>query len=331
MEIEKERELLGHIKEYAVPDNRTALRDLGVTFGLFAAAFGLMLYGLAHGLWLMFALLPVAGVMITRLFTIQHDCGHGSYFSSQKVNNAVGCALGVLTLTPYYYWKKNHSVHHAFSGNLDKRGVGDVDTFTVEEYRAASPFKKLWYRIYRAPLFLIFVAPVLLFGVKHRLPLDCEFHSVKMWKNVMLTNAAILLGIAGLVHFFGWQGFFFVYLPVVWLGSSLGIVMFYIQHQYEDAYWRKKDAWSYFDAGLLGSSYFEFSRPVSWLVGNINLHHIHHLNGHIPLYRLRQCFAQITVLQDVRKRTLRDIPACFRLALWDDERKKMVGFAQAAA
>jgi omega-6 fatty acid desaturase (delta-12 desaturase) len=327
MQTENERGLLKRIARFSTPDNKTALFELSVTLLVFLVLSGLMIYSLTHGYWLTFAGLPLAAVLITRLFTIQHDCGHGSYFSSQKVNNAVGCFLGVLTLTPYYYWRKNHSIHHAFSGNLDKRGVGDVDTITVEEYRTASFFKKLWYRIYRNPVFMIVVAPPLLFGLKHRLPVDCEFHSVKLWANIMLTNAAIAGAIALLVHFFGAQSFFLVYLPVIWGGSALGVAMFYIQHQYEDAYWNRKDEWSYFDAGLQGSSYFEFSKVFSWLVGNINLHHIHHLNGHIPSYRLRECLTQIPELQTVaKKRTLTDIPACFRLALWDDKAKKMVGF-----
>ncbi len=326
MQVEAERELLQRISKFSKSNNKTAAFELGVTLFLFFGLSGLMIYGLSHGYWLTLLCLPGPAILITRLFTIQHDCGHGSYFSSHAVNNAVGCALGVLTLTPYHYWRKNHSIHHRDSGNLDKRGVGDVDTFTVDEYRAFPLHKKIWYRIYRNPAFIVLAAPLLLFGVKHRLPLDCEFHSVKVWTNIMLTNLAIALSVALLVHVFGAQAFFFVYLPVVWLGSALGMTMFYIQHQYEDAYWNKGGDWKYFEAALQGSSYFEFSRTFSWLVGNINLHHIHHLNGHIPSYRLRECFTQIPELRAVVKRTLVDIPACFRLALWDDKAKKMVSF-----
>jgi len=327
MQIEAERELLQRIKKFSTPNNTTAAFELAITVAAFFVIASLMIYGLTHSYWLTFGLLPFAGVLITRLFTIQHDCGHGSYFSSQGVNNTVGCLLGVLTLTPYYYWRKNHSIHHRDSGNLDRRGVGDVDTITIEEYRTAPFFKKIWYRIYRNPFFLILIAPPLLFGLKHRLPVDCEFHSVKLWENIMATNAALVLSVALLVHFFGAQSFFLVYLPMFWLGSAIGLVMFYIQHQYEGAYWNKQGEWSYFDAALQGSSYFEFSRLFSWLVGNINLHHIHHLNGHIPSYRLRECLNQIPELQAVVKRTVTDIPACFKLALWDDKNGKMVGFS----
>jgi acyl-lipid omega-6 desaturase (Delta-12 desaturase) len=271
-------------------------------------------------------LLPFAGALVTRLFTIQHDCGHGSYFSSQKVNNVIGSLLGVLTLTPYHYWKKNHSVHHAFSGNLDKRGIGDVDTLTVEEYRSLPFLKKAWYRLYRNPVFMLTVAPILLFGIKHRLPLDSPFHSIKSWTNIMLTNIGIVSSMAALVHFWGWETLFFVCFPVLWLGSALGVAIFYIQHQYEDAYWCADREWEYFDAGLHGSAHFDFPEVFSWLINHINLHHIHHLNGRVPSYRLKECQAHIPELQSIPKRTLADVPACFTVALWDDGAKKMVGF-----
>jgi omega-6 fatty acid desaturase (delta-12 desaturase) len=326
MHPEEQKGLLQRIKEFSTPDNKVAAFEMGTTLVLFLGFFGLMLYGLTLSYWLPFILLPFTAVLVTRLFTIQHDCGHGSYFSSQKVNDVIGSLLGCLTLTPYYYWRKNHSVHHAFSGNLDKRGTGDVDTFTVSEYHSLPFLKKAWYRIYRNPAFMLIIAPLLLFGLKHRLPLDNPFHSVKSWTNIMLTNFGIAVTIFGMVQLFGAQAFFLVYLPVVWLGSSIGVALFYIQHQYEDAYWDKGNSWKYFDAGLQGSSYFEFPKIINWLINSINLHHIHHLNGHVPSYRLRECLTYIKELQTVPKRTLADIPACFKLALWDDENKKMVGF-----
>jgi omega-6 fatty acid desaturase (delta-12 desaturase) len=331
MQTEDEKGLLQLISKFCTPDNKTAAFEAGSTTVLFLLSFGLMIYGLKAGYsWLTLLLLPFTAILVTRLFTIQHDCGHGSYFSSLKVNNIVGSILGGLTLTPYYYWKKNHSVHHAFSGNLDKRGVGDVDTLTVAEYRALPLLRKIVYRIYRHPAFIIIAAPPLLFGVKHRLPLDNPFPSVKSWTNIMLTNLGVGITIASLAHFFGNEAFFLVYLPVFWLGSSIGVAAFYIQHQYPDAYWRRNGEWKYFDAGLHGSSYFEFPKPLNWLVNNINLHHIHHLNGRVPSYRLRECLAAIPELRAIPKRTLADIPACFRLALWDDEQRKMVGFRSMA-
>jgi omega-6 fatty acid desaturase (delta-12 desaturase) len=317
---------LQRLSEFSVPDNKKAALEMGATLALFLTLFGLMLYGLEAGYWFSLLLLPPGAFLMTRLFTIQHDCGHGSYFSSTRINNIVGSILGVLTFTPYYYWKKTHNAHHAFSGNLDKRGIGDIGTLTVGEYKALPLLKKISYRIYRHPAFVLIVAPLLLFGVKHRLPLDNPFHSVKSWTAIMLTNLGIAVTIGSVIYFFGLSAFFFVYVPLFWLASSIGVAEFYIQHQYEDAYWRKGGEWKFLEAGLKGSSYFEYPKIFNWLMNNINLHHIHHLNGRIPSYRLRECLARIPELQAVTKRTFADIPACFKLALWDDEKKKMVGF-----
>lgn len=329
MQTENQKALLHRIREFSSPNNKIAAFELSVTLVLFFSSFGLMIYGLSLPYyWLTFLLLPLAGTLVTRIFTIQHDCGHGSYFSSQKVNNTVGSLLGVLSLTPYHYWRKNHSVHHASSGNLDRRGTGDVDVLTVSEYKSAPFLKKAWYRIYRNPAFMLIVAPILLFGIKHRLPIDSPFHSVKSWVNIMLTNVGIVMFVTALIHFFGWQAFFLVYCPVVWLGSSLGVAIFYIQHQYEDAYWSKDSEWQFVDAGLHGSAHFDFPEVFSWLINHINLHHIHHLNGHVPSYRLKECLANIPELQAIQKRTIADVPGCFKVALWDDVNKKMVGFGQ---
>jgi omega-6 fatty acid desaturase (delta-12 desaturase) len=321
-----EKELLQRISKFSLPNNKRAALEISATLAAFFLLFGLMIYGLEIGYWLSLILLPFTAILTTRLFTIQHDCGHGSYFSSTKINNIVGSILGVLTFTPYHYWKKTHHAHHAFSGNLDKRGIGDMDTLTVKEYQALPLLKKIGYRIYRHPAFILLVAPPLLFGIKHRLPLDNPYHSVKSWTAIMLTNAGLAVTIGAILYFFGLSAFLLVYLPVAWFASSVGVAEFYIQHQYEDAYWNKDGEWKYFDAGLKGSSYFEYPKILNWLMNDINLHHIHHLNGRIPSYRLRECLKHIPELQAVTKRTLADIPACFKLALWDDERRKMVGF-----
>ena len=319
--------LIKRIKTFSAPDDKKAVLEISLTFAILVASTAGMMYGLPRGWYASLLLMPFAGFMVTRLFTIQHDCGHGSYFTSRRVNNIVGTVLGMFTLAPYHYWKKTHTVHHAFSGNLDRRGVGDFDTLTVKEYQALPPLRKAWYRIYRHPAFVLIIAPFMLFGVKFRLPLDNPFHTVKIWSGIMATNIGIAAVFAGVVYFCGWHAFWTVYQPVVWLGSALGVAGFYIHHQYEDTYWNSADEWTYFDAGMHGSSYFEFPAVINWAVNNINLHHIHHLNGNVPSYRLRECLANIPALRDVPKRTLKDVPGCFRLALWDDETKKMVRFS----
>jgi omega-6 fatty acid desaturase (delta-12 desaturase) len=326
MERKDEKELMSRINAFCVADDRKATIELVATLALCGGLFSAMIYGITGGKWIYFLLLPLTAVLFTRLFTIQHDCGHGAYFSSRCVNDAVGNALSILTLTPYHYWKKTHAAHHACSGDLDRRGTGDVDVLTVAEYKALTPFKKAWYRLYRNPAFMVIMGPLLIYGFKFRLPLDNPYHSVKSWTGIMLTNLGIFLTIAALVHFFGLDAFLLVYLPVSWTAAAIGVTGFYIQHQYEETYWSRNGEWSHFDAALQGSSYFEFPRILNWLVNNINLHHIHHLNGRVPSYRLRECLMQIPELRAVTKRTLSDIPACFRLALWDDESGKMVGF-----
>jgi omega-6 fatty acid desaturase (delta-12 desaturase) len=327
MQTDAEKDLLRRISAFSTPSNRVAFFELGVTLVLFLTLCALMIYGLGFDYnWPTFLFLPFAAALVTRIFTIQHDCGHGSYFASQRINNTIGCLLGVLTHTPYYYWRKNHTVHHAFSGNLDKRGIGDIDTLTVKEYQALPPLKKAWYTIYRNPVFMLVISPLLLFGIKHKLPLDFPFHSIKSWVNIILTNLGIALSVIAVFYFFGAETFFFVYLPVLWAGSALGVAIFYIQHQYEDAYWHAGNKWTYFDAGMHGSAYFEFPLFFSWMINHINLHHIHHLNGQVPSYRLRECLSNIPELQAVPKRTFANVPGCFKVALWDDENKKMVGF-----
>jgi omega-6 fatty acid desaturase (delta-12 desaturase) len=310
-----------------VPDNKRALLEIAFTLGAFAFFFSLMIYSLGISYWLTLILLIPTAALLTRTFTIQHDCGHASYFSSLKVNNFTGSLLGIMTLTPYHYWRRNHRYHHTFSGNLDRRGIGDLDTYTIDEYKSLPAYRKLWYRIYRNPVFMLIVGSMVVFGIKHRLPLDNPFNSIKSWTNIMITNLGIGVVIASIVYFLGWETLLLVYLPVCVLASIIGIALFFIHHQYEDTYWALEDKWSHFDAALRGSSYFEFAKFPSWIISNINLHHIHHLNGRIPFYRLRECLEAIPGLMEVPKRTFKDIPNCFRLALWDEKRNMLVAFS----
>jgi omega-6 fatty acid desaturase (delta-12 desaturase) len=331
MSTADERDLLSRVSAFSIANNKRASLELIFTLGGFVTLFALMIYSLEISYWLTFLLLAPTAALLTRTFTIQHDCGHFAYFLSPKVNRVVGSLLGVLTLTPYHYWRRTHRYHHSACGNLDKRGIGDLDTYTLKEYQSFSKARKLWYRIYRNPAFMLFVGPIAVFGLKHRLPLDNPFNSVKIWLNIMLTNVGIGMIAAALIYFFGWQALLLVYLPVCLVASAIGIMLFFIHHQYEDMYWAEGNKWSHFKTALQGSSYFEFSKFPSWIISNINLHHIHHLNARVPFYRLRECLEAIPELQQVPRRTFRDIPNCFKLALWDEDNKKMVGFATASA
>ncbi len=324
-----ENDLLSRVSKFFGANNKRASIEILFTLGTFFILFALMIYSLGSSYWLTFILLFPTAAMLTRAFTIQHDCGHNSFFSSVRANNRIGSLLGVLTLTPYYYWRRIHRFHHAVAGNLDKRGVGDLDTFTVNEYKSLTFYQKLWYRIYRNPVFMLVVGPIAVFGLKHRLPLDNPFHSVRSWRNIMTTNLGIGVLVVSMGYFFGWEAVLFVYLPVCFLASSIGVALFFIHHQYEDTYWAIDSEWSHINAALQGSSYFEFLKFPSWIIGNINLHHVHHLSSRIPFYRMRECLEAIPELQNVPKRTFKDIGNCFKLALWDEDRKSMVSFSAA--
>jgi acyl-lipid omega-6 desaturase (Delta-12 desaturase) len=286
----------------------------------------LMWFSLRYTYWLIPVLaLPTAGLLV-RLFILQHDCGHGSFFRSKRVNDLVGCALSVLTMTPYYRWRKNHAVHHATSGDLDRRGFGDIHMLTVAEYRRLSPFQRLVYRVHRHPVILFGVAPVLYFSVFQRF----AYYEPRSWKkeraNVYWTNLALLASLLVIVWLVGLKSFLLVHLPVVTIGSSAGVWLFYVQHHFERAYWQRHDHWDYFDAGLAGSSYYQLPKLLQWFTANIGLHHIHHLDSQIPNYRLQKCFDENPVFQRVNRLTFRESLSCAALKLWDEETGEMVDF-----
>lgn len=269
--------------------------------------------------------LPTAGFLM-RLFMIQHDCGHGSFFASRRARDVTGFCIGVLTLTPYQYWRKTHAYHHAHSGDLDFRGFGDIDTLTVAEYRALSPWKRFGYRLYRNPLLLLTVGPAFHFLVKHRYPWDIPRDWTRAWRSVWLTNLCLAALVVGLGTWLGWGRFLAIQLPVTLLTCSLGVLLFYVQHQFEDTYWHEHDEWDYFDAALQGSSYLALPRPLQWITASIGIHHVHHLNARIPNYRLEEVMEAHPEFQGVTRITMRDAWRLLGLALWDEERQELVGF-----
>ncbi len=281
--------------------------------------------------WLTLALSVPAGGFLIRLFIIQHDCGHGSFFKSQRMANALGSVIGVLTLTPYAYWRKTHAHHHAHSGDLDFRGFGDVDTFTVREYLAMPRFQRLGYRLQRNPFILFGIGALFHFFVKHRYPWDIPHSWKEAWRSVWLTNLVLVGVVAVMWNLIGWQAFVLVELPVMMVTTSLGVWLFYVQHQFEDTYWHDHEDWDYFDAGLHGSSHLLLPAWFQWITGSIGLHHVHHLSARIPNYKLQQCVDENPVLQTANKITPWTSVKTLSLALWDEDKHKLVGFREVKA
>ncbi|MAE51003.1 MAG: fatty acid desaturase [Micavibrio sp.] len=295
-----------------------------------------MWISLEYTYWIVAILiLPAAGLLV-RLFVLQHDCGHGSLFPSRRANNLTGRLLSVLTFTPYDCWRKAHNLHHACSGHLDRRGVGGVDTLTVREYRALSSANKLAYRLYRNPFVMIlFGAPYnsligQRFFANKGLPFNESYRSLpfkKVWKSVLSLNLALVLFYGTLGMLFGFKPLLVIVLPVVIIASWIGGWLFFIQHQFEEAYWEKNENWNFHDAAVLGSSHYVLPPLLQWFTGNIGLHHIHHLCAKIPNYRLQECLEGSPVLQEMNRLNLGESLECACLALWDEDRRKMIAFS----
>jgi acyl-lipid omega-6 desaturase (Delta-12 desaturase) len=316
---------------YKLPSWRRALTQLLDTALPFAALWWLMAWSLDVSYLLTLLLAVPAAGLYTRLFIFQHDCGHGSFFPSPAANRALGSALGVVTLFPYGYWRRTHAIHHATSGNLDRRELGDIETLTVREYRALSPWRRLGYRLYRHPLVLFGLGPLYQFVIKHRFPWDIPWAWKREWASALWTNLGIAAGGGALCLLFGWQTVLVVHLTIVLLAGPLGVWLFYVQHQFEETYWEGAGAWDFYRAGAHGSSFYDLPRALHWFTGNIGYHHIHHLSSRIPNYNLQRCFEDNPALQRVTRLTLRQSLRCLRLRLWDEDRRLLVGFRELRA
>ena len=312
------------VARYQTPGVKPAVWQLVSTLVPLIASFVLMYWSLSVSYWLTLLLaIPAAGLTI-RTFIIMHDCGHGSFLPSKTWNNVIGWITGILTTTPYAHWRREHAIHHATSGHLEQRGTGDISTMTVREYLSASPLRKFWYRIYRNPVILLGFGPAFLF-IKHRWPTRGIAGRKEVW-NVHLTNLALAGLVTTLSLLIGFREFMLIWLPIFLLSGSAGVWLFYVQHQFEDAYWRGGEDWDYATAAVYGSSYFRLPKVLQWFTGNIGFHHVHHLSPKIPNYRLEKCHRENPTFQTVVTLTLRESIRTLGLRLWDEDSGRMVSF-----
>jgi len=316
------------LAKFREPDLGRSIFELAVSALPFLALATLSWLALSQSYWLAFALALLNGGFLVRLFIIQHDCGHGSYFANRHVNDWVGRIIGVLTLTPYKVWRRTHSIHHSAAGNLEKRGIGDVYTLTVKEYRNLPRGQRVRYRIYRHPLFLFILGPVLLFAFQNRVPVGL-MRSKESWFSAMGTNIVIIVTLGLVVWLGGFVPLVLVIAPTLWVAATVGVWLFYVQHQFENTQWDRNEDWRLHDAALHGSSYYVLPSVLRWFSGNIGVHHVHHLYSRIPFYRLMDVLHAHPELSTINRTTLSESLRCARLHLWDESNRKLVTFKQA--
>lgn len=316
----------GNLAPFVAPDPRRSAGQLVATALPYAFLWAVMAYSAPRSYAVTLLLALPAAAFLVRLFMLLHDCAHGSFFRSRAANTAVGSAIGLLTLTPYAWWRRTHAIHHATAGNLDRRGIGDIVTLTVSEYLRLSRPRRLAYRIYRNPLVLFGIGPTWHFAVWQRLPSI----ALKGWRaerasihatNLALAVLVLLAAVSG-----GLKTLLLVQLPITILACSGGVWLFYVQHQFEGTYWEHDPGWDPVLAGLRGSSYYKLPGLLKWLTCNIGIHHLHHLAPKIPNYRLEECLRGNPTLRGVPVVTLWQSLKCLSLKLWDEECRRLVRY-----
>jgi len=315
------------LAKYREPDLFRSVLELSITIVAYVGLWVAVWMAMSVSYWLSLAISVPAAAFLVRLFLVQHDCGHDAFFKNRRVNKWVGRVMGVLTLTPYAVWQKAHAIHHASTGNLDKRGIGDIDTLTVEEYKALSTFKRIAYRIYRHPLILFVIGPAYMFLLDNRIPTKLLRKEGRYWMSAMGTNLAVLILAGVVIYFVGLVPFLMVQLPITIFAASLGVWMFYVQHQFEETVWEESGDWNVHEAALNGSSYYDLPKWLAWMTGNIGIHHVHHLYSKIAFYRLPQVLRDYPELVDVHRITIPESFSTIKLRLWDEKQKKLVPFA----
>jgi len=329
-EAREARDWVKILSTYREPSGLRSTFELAVTLLPFIALWALAWWSLSVSAWLTLAISLCNAAFILRLFCIQHDCGHAAFFKNRTVSDWTGRLLGVLTLTPYDVWKRTHSMHHSASGNLSRRGMGDVHTLTVAEYRALSPIKRLGYRMYRHPIVLFGLGPGYLFFLQNRLPLGL-MAKAKYWFSAMATNAATIAALLIILYFGGLMPILLIFVPSTMLAATAGVWLFYVQHQFEATHWEAEDEWDLHHAALHGSSHYVLPSVLQWLSANIGIHHVHHLYSRIPFYRLPEVLRDQPDLAQGNRMTIRESLVNARLHLWDEKSKRLMSFREARA
>lgn len=324
------RDWVKQLAAYRSPNAARSWFEVAVTVVPFVALWALAWGALSISPVLTVVLALLNAPFLVRLFAIQHDCGHASFFENRKTNDWLGRVLGVVTVTPYAVWRHTHSVHHGASGNLDRRGMGDIHTMTVREYKATSPLKRLQYRLYRNPIFLFVISPGLLFLLSNRWPWGLTGER-RYWISAMGTNAVILAVLGVIYAFGGWAPILLIFLPSTLLAATIGVWLFYVQHQFEHAHWEHEEDWQIHEAALHGSSHYVLPPLLQWLSANIGIHHVHHLYSRIPFYRLPEVLRDHTALAEAERLTIRESLEGARLHLWDEEGKRLLSYREAWA
>ena len=315
---------------YREPATGRSILEIINTVVPLAAIWALAWFLYGQGWWWAALLLTVpAAAFLVRLFMIQHDCGHGSFFGVKLANDWVGRGIGVLTLTPYDYWRTTHAIHHATSGNLDRRGLGAIEMLTLEEYRALAPLQQFGYRLYRHPLVMFGLGPAFVFLLMQRLPIGMMKQGWRPWVSVLGNGVAIAVGLGALIWLFGLAPVLLVNVVTMLLAATIGVWLFYIQHQFEGASWSRNGSWKRDDAALAGSSHYDLPPVLRWFTANIGIHHVHHLSSRIPFYRLGRVLRDHPELQPLSRVGLWESFRCAKLALWDEASGRLISFREA--
>jgi omega-6 fatty acid desaturase (delta-12 desaturase) len=314
------------VSRYNYPDPWRSWWQIINSVGPYIILWVAMIYTIKVSYLLTLVLSVFAAGFMVRIFIIFHDCGHGSFFKSKKLSKIVGIITGVIVFTPYHKWHHDHKIHHQTVGNLEKRGIGDVLTLTVNEYKNLSPFRRLYYRIYRNPVVLFVIAPIFLFTIAHRFTKKSMTAKEKMY--VHLSTLSIIATVALLMLLIGWKTFLLIQIPVLFIAAGHGVWLFYVQHQFRHVLWTNSDNWNYKTVALKGSSLFRLPWILNWFTGNIGYHHIHHLSPLIPNYNLKKCHDENRMFQDIKPITFFSAFESLSLRLWDEERQLLVKFSE---